>query len=470
MVIAKNLSTFAYLKTSVHFLLKQMILKYFVRTSLLIMSVLAFTSCLNNDQNQVADLSKDAQIYSFAMSSRADTAKAFVESPFTIDQIGNRIFNKNPLPYLFDADSVKLSITGVPSYYRESLSQIKLILQNTDSSYVWNRTDSVSLKRLKQIETTAADGITTKLYDFQLNVYQEDPDILNWQKLKENYLTSLPIDAQKTISFSNRFITYYKSGTSIKAMSSTDGISWTTAAITGLPATLKLTSIIAVDKAIFALNQTNALYKTTDGVNWSPMTTTYPIVAIYGKLPSATNGNILAVVNKNDVLTFAETNDFVTLKLMNTVPAGLPLNNFSATQVDNPAVYSAKYILISGGVTATNQPNNSIWLVQEKNGNITNINKPMSFSLAGSTVFNYNNNQYMITAQSGKNVLLFSEDYGLTWKTAGTNQAFPADFNFRTNASVITDSNNYIWIFGGTSGTLTQLVDVWRGRLNILGQ
>ena len=41
---------------------------------------------------------------------------------------------------------------------------------------------------------------------------------------------------------------------------------------------------------------------------------------------------------------------------------------------------------------------------------------------------------------------------------------------FRKGASVITDLNNYIWIFGGVSETQTQIDDVWRGRINKFAQ
>ena len=41
---------------------------------------------------------------------------------------------------------------------------------------------------------------------------------------------------------------------------------------------------------------------------------------------------------------------------------------------------------------------------------------------------------------------------------------------FRKKASVITDNEKYIWIFGGISETQTQIDDVWRGRLNKFAQ
>lgn len=470
MVKAKNLPTFAYLKPSVYYYLKQMLSKYITRASFVIMTALILSSCLGNNQaDDLTDTYKDAQIYSFSLSSRADSTRAFSDSPFTIDQIGGCIFNKKPLPYLFNVDSVKMNITGFTSYGK-SFSQVVIVLQNNDSSYIWNLSDSIAVNRLKQITTTAADGKTTKTYDFELNVYQEDPNVLSWEKLQSNYISASSVEAQRTVSFKEKFITYYISGSEVKSMTSADGVDWVAASVIGLPATVKLSSVIVGENAVYALDKTNKLYKTTDGLNWGASVTAYPIVAIYGKLPSATKGTILTIVDNGGVNTFAETSDFSSFHLMNVVPEGIPVWDFSATQIENPKVYSAKYILLSGGVSIDNKPNtNTVWLLQEKNEAIAFITQTMSFDLQGSTVFNYNNNQYMIATNNGKNTLLLSEGYyGMTWKTGGTNQEFPEDFAYRTNASVVTDKNNYIWIFGGKSGASTQVVDVWRGKLNIL--
>lgn len=447
-----------------------MISTYFVRASLLAFGIVLFSSCLNSSNNSDVELSKDAQIYSFSLSSKADTTQALTASPFTIDQIGNKIFNQNPLPYQFSVDSAKLTLSGYAGTIANSFARVNLVLANADSTYTWNGNDSVAINRLHQIVVTAANGEASKTYTFELNTHQTDPYALTWEKIAANYLTPLPVGSQRTISFGGRFITYYTSGTNIRAMSApaAEGKNWVSGALTGLPATIRLSSMVVVGSNAFALNSDNSLYKTTDGLNWTKVSTGYPIIAVYGKLPSATGGDILAVINNNGTATFAETNDFSSFRLMNAAPEKLPVSDFSVTQINNPAVYSAKYILLSGGKSADNANNNSTWLLEEKDNAITHISKAASFSLAGSTVFNYDNIQYMITAASAGNILLRSENYGINWTKVAENQELPEEFTNRANASVITDSDNYIWIFGGTSGTQTQLVDVWRGRLNRL--
>jgi hypothetical protein len=285
-----------------------------------------------------------------------------------------------------------------------------------------------------------------------------------------NYLPT-PVESQETIAFKNLFITYWLSGTEIKAVTTlaTDGVNWTEVNLTGLPHTVDLSTLVASGDAVYLLDTASeSIYKSTDGMSWNPVAVPYSVKAMYGELPSATGGGILTAVDLNNTLTFAKTTDFTAMTLMNSVPAEIPLNDFSSAQIDDPNSYSIKYILLSGGTRADTTPNNGIWILQEKNGKITYIPSrvPVSVSLRGSSLFFYDNKPYLMTTSSDKNILIYSENSGLDWIEAGENQQFPADFNKRTAASIITDADNYIWIFGGISATQTQLVDVWRGRLN----
>jgi len=443
-----------------------MISKYFLWTSVLVVNLLLFSSCLNSTTDEV-EYSPDAQIYTFSLSSKADTSGLLSATRFTIDQINGKIFNKEPLPYQFQVDSVVLTINGASTY--SPFSQIMLELE-PDSSYAWIQSDSVAVNRLQKITTTAPDGKTTKSYQFEMNIYQQDPYILTWQNKQTNYLPT-PVASQKTITFNNRFITYFTSGTEIKAMSTsaTDGVNWTAANLTGLPFTILLSSLTAGHDAVYALDTTTStIYKTADGINWNPVVTPYRVRAIYGELPAAADGNMLIAADYNGTLTFASTNNFTTMKLMNNVPDNIPVKDFSVAIVDVTTSYSLKSIILSGGMKANNTRNSDIWILQEKDGIITLIPSriPATLSLEGNSLFFYDDKPYLMIVSAGKNILMYSDNYGLDWIAAGDNQAFPASFKQRTAASVITDADNYIWIFGGISVTQTQLVEVWKGRLN----
>ena len=451
-----------------------MTLKYLHQTASILLWVLVFSSCLNSSQSDI-ELSHDAQIYSFSMSSKKDTTSALTGTRFTIDQINNKIFNRDSLPYLFHVDSVYLNIAGKSSY---TLPRIVLNLQDKDSSYLWNGKDSVAFKRLKSIETTAEDGKTVKLYEFKANIHQQDPYILNWVKITQNQLIN-PAEQQKTILHGGKFITYYKSGAMIKASSSlsTDGKNWTPVTVSGLPVTVKTNTILStinnLGSTAYALNTDNSIYTSTDGLVWSKVTSDYPVIAIYGKLPSASGEfAILTAVNDAGTLKFALTKDFTTFTVKSALPSDntLPTVDFSAVSLENPTVFSAKYIILSGGKDKNNIVNNKLWIIQELNGDITHLSEVSSISLQLSRLFLYDNKVYLMTYETGKNKLYYSENYGLNWISGGTNQTLPDNFTGRMHASVITDTNNFIWILGGESGAQVPIVDVWRGRLNKLAE
>ena len=452
--------------------LKQMTLKYLRQTVSILLWVLVFSSCLNSSESDF-ELSHDAQIYSFGMASSKDTTKALSETRFTIDQINNKIFNRDSLPYLFHVDSIYLNISGKSTY---SHSKILINLQDKDSSYLWNGKDSVSFKRLKSIETTAEDGKTVKLYEFKANVHQQDPYLMSWSRVTQNYLIT-PVEQQKTILHGGKFITYYKSGTTIKASSSlsSDGKNWAPAIVSGLPATLKTSSIFSATNGpvstVYAQDADSSMYKSADGLIWNKIASDYPVAAVYGKLPSASGEfAILAAVNDKGTLKFALTKDFVTFAVKSALPSEdtFPTVDFSAASIENPSVFSAKYIILSGGKDRNNIVNNKLWIIHEKDGEITHLPEVSSISLQLSQLFLYDNNVYLMTYETGKNRLYYSEKYGLNWISGGANQALPDDFPGRMHASVITDSNNFIWIFGGESGAQAPITDVWRGRLNKL--
>ena len=457
-----------------------MILKYLYRTTFILLWALMLSSCLGTSQTQVGEASHDAQAYAFSLTSSKDTTRALSGTKFTIDQVNSKIFNQDSLPYLFHVDSVKLTINGKGNY---ALAKVVLNLKDKDSTYVWNGKDSVAFKRLKSIETTAPDGKTVKLYDFSANIHRQDPYILHWEKIAQNYITA-PISQQKTVSHNGKFITYYKTGTDLRASASsnTDGKTWTPVTVAGLPATVKMNTVIAISNGststVYAQDADNSVYTSADGLVWSKLAPDYPVVAIYGKLPS-TSGEfaILAAVKDGETLKFATTKDFATFELKNNLPESgksgekeLPITGFSAVSLENPTVFSAKYIILSGGKDKNNIANNNIWILQEKDGQITDMSEVSSISLQLSQLFIYDNKVYLMNYEAGKNKLYYSENYGLNWVSGGTAQTFPENFTNRINASVITDKNNYIWIFGGESSAPAPIVDVWRGRLNKLAK
>ena len=453
--------------------------KYSFIAAISILSITFLASCLGGDTRLDIDPSSDAQIHLFSMESQADTDDVLRTTSFTIDQVNSRIFNRVFLPYRFSVDSVVLDVRGGHSnIFFGGLTEVRVHLVEPDTSFIINTTirrDSIPLNRLRRIETQAADRETRRTYDVQLNIFQQDPFIITWVNTDNNYIASSPIQAQQTILLNNRFITYYLAGGAIGAMenAASDGVAWTPVPLTGLPATAQLSSLLSVGTAAFILDDANNVFATDRyGANWTQVAT--DVVTIFGVLPASTGGDILLIVDDNGTYTFAKTNDFTTLTLFNTVPANfvewIPVTGFSAVQVDNPAVYGAKFIILSGGTNRNGFENSDIWLFEQASGAIRVLNQASGLAAQqGSTLFFYNNRLYMmIMTLLGENRLMYSENYGLSWAIAGEGVMFPADFIHRTHASIIAD-DDFIWVFGGQT-PLGQFSDVWRGRLNLLDE
>jgi hypothetical protein len=453
-----------------------MVSKYIFRTilSLSVLSIVLFASCLGGAEVPGVEPSSDAQIYAFSIEARADTARLLQETAFTIDQVNGRLFNREFLPYRFSVDSARLHIGGVAGW---GLSEVRVHLADPDTVFTLTRpADSIAINRLVRIETVAADRETRKTYDFQLNTFQQDPFIISWVRKSDAYIAST-VEAQKTIVLNNLFITYYKANNEIRAVTSsaTEGSGWANATLTGLPATAQLSSIATVADAAYILDGTN-VYKTTDGINWSAVSVPHSdaVVVIYGFLPtSATEGIILMIIDDGGTWKFAETTDFSTINPLNNVPTGvadqIPVSGFSSAVIDIPAVYGVRYIVLSGGTRGNGFLNeDEVWLIEKAEGEVRTLSERVTIGgvlMQGSTPFFYDNRLYMLTSiRDGDNVLLHSER-GVGWTWAGEDQQFP--FAQRTHASVITDADNFIWIFGGRTPA-GEFTDTWRGRLNRL--
>ena len=437
----------------------------------LLAALFILSSCLDsNDDNKVSyDYSSDAQITSLRIQSSEDTLKVLPGVEFSINQVASApiIFNRDSLPYLFDVKNVSMNVST------NGASGIKLRLINPDSTYIWDTSDSVEIKRLRHIEVYAADGITSKMYTFELNVHQQDPDTIFWQNVTTNYIYT-PTD-QVTIANANSFYTYYSSGSNIALSTSSidDGETWTEQTVTGLPQNVVFKSIqndsLEEREVWYALDKDSKVYLSDDGLDWKEQATDLTIRSIFGKMPSYNRtDSILVVVEDEGDYKFAKTIDFSTLHVLNKIPAGFPVDNYAATTIRNPLIYTAKYLLTTGGEDVNGVANNKVWLIQENEGKITNTSVESNFNVAGSSLFNYDDKIYLMTLEDDKNVFYTSSNYGMFWVRANSKQSLPSEFLYRKNQSVNVDNKNNIWIFGGVSANQSQLVEVWKGRINKL--
>ena len=450
-----------------------MISNWFYYCFTLLISILILSSCLDSNDNVEYEYSADAQITSLRISSNQDSTKVLPGVKFSIDQISSAplIFNKDSLPYLFDVSMVSMDIGT------NGASGIKITLTNPDSSYIWNNTDSIMIKSLKHIEIYAQDGNTTKTYTFELRTHQQDPDTIDWHNVKKNYINT-PTE-QTTVSNKNKFFTYYKTNSTLQLSTSSmsDGDIWTNQVLSGLPQEVVLSSVqnttINENEMWFAIDTNSKVYKSENGIEWTDTSSAYSVKSIFGKMPSliqeaAYKDSILAVVYDEGKYKFAKTIDFSSLHILSEIPSGFPVKDFTFTTVEKSNISTAKYLIVTGGKDINNIANKKMWILQEKESEITLRPIDLKFDVTGSSLFNYDNKVYLMTSEKNKNVFYTSISYGSFWEKTSSKQSLPSSFTYRMNQSVSVDNENNIWIFGGTSSSQTQIVDIWKGRINKL--
>lgn len=442
-------------------LLKRMTFKYIAQVLILLSGIIALSSCLNTNNTDL-EASTDAQIYAVRTTASYDSTGTLSNAKYTIDQLRGEVYNRDSLDFGFVPKNVLLTVT------HRGASGIRLFLQNPDSVYIWQQSDSVNISRLRNIEVVAQDGITSKKYDFKLNIHKQNPDILVWNKLSDSYIPT-SATAQKTIFFNNKYLTYYLSDTGIHLLESSDAVTTSEQLVTGLPTIIQLNSIVHSSTGLVALDNEGNAFRSIDGRVWEMLATPYSIKAIYGIMPSATGSYTLLAVDDGGAIKFASTTNFTEYQIKNNLPAGFPVQQYTAARIEKPEVFSAKYLVLTGGVDNATTQNSKVWILQDKNNSIeVTTGASGSIITKASTLFTYDGNLYLLTTSGIKNALYISSTYGLNWQIADNNQILPANFVTRTNASVVTDDKNYIRIFGGRSTTQTELTDLWRGRLNKL--
>lgn len=439
----------------------------------LLATIFILTSCLGSGDDVGYEFSSDAQITSIGFSSREDTLNVLPKVTFSINQVASAptIFNKDSLPYLFDVSMAKMQLNT------NDASGIKLYLNNPDSVYIWNMTDSVMINNLKNIEVYAQDGITKKMYTFILNTHQQDPDTIFWQNVESDYITT-PID-QVTVSNKESFFTYYSANNAIGLSTSpiTDGKSWAVQPLVGLPQNVVFKSIqnhsIEESEVWCALGTDNKVYISQNGIDWTEQPTDLPVISILGRFPSFSSDFILAIVKDGDVYKFAKTLNFSSMNMLNEVFSGFPVDDFTFTTVNIESINTAKYLIVTGGSDINGVQNSKVWMLQEDGAKITETSTTPGFNVEGSSLFNYDDKIYLLTSEGNKNQFYTSSTYGLVWEKASKKQSLPNGFLYRKNQSVNVDNINNIWIFGGVESLSQgqeqrQLVEVWKGRINKL--
>lgn len=477
-----------------------MSLKKFVKIGLVLtFGVLGFSCSTDNNINVPdIDLSTDAQIKSFSIDAKMDTANDSIAYPylsttvFSISSDGKYdIVNFDSMHYKTQIRTLKLTLeyTNVPN-------AVNLIYRNKaddqDSIATWNTTDSVKFffnknynRYFPKLQVVAPNGKVTRDYTVDFRIHKINPDSVIWEKVLLNMNTATPfllpakVDT-KVVSDGTDFYALADDGGIIKLSvtdSSLKNLAWTTSN-TNLPSNTIIQSFTIVPSYWAVVTGDGDLYYTEDkGQSWTQAvlpSSVATVESIVGILPSSSgnglsNEYLFVTKNSSGKYEYAKTSDFSTIvKVENRkidVVTGFPIYGFSSI---NNNIDGQDYLIVTGGYDRDDNIVNKSFII--KNTGATSIEAISTKGIDllpfadGITTFDYGDDVYALSSDS---LSLYVSKNADVWSIAPEGSQLPKEMAGMNKPSIIVDDENYMWVFGGVSKK--QYSDqIWRGRLNKL--
>ncbi len=449
----------------------------------LLILVVIISAC--KTEPKLVNPSKDARVLGVSIL-RNDSSPNASLAVFTINQTDSLIFNQDSLPYGTRIDSLYVQFTfGSTNGFiiNDTVPEAPSVSIHY-SSYASNSgmtSRHVDFTKPVKIKNFATDGKTSQSYTIELRVHKVETYLHTWTELQKNVATTAS-ENQKAVLLNGKFYYFFDYGTKNSLYTSTDASNWVSAsAINGLPLGAKLRNILVFGDKMMLLHNGNEIYTSTNGTDWTKETlnadTDYNYQALLftfkDKVWAAAQhktDNTVRIVSSTDGVnwTFAEKRAFT----------NFPVDNFAATRF-KPAIGREKVIVI-GGKDANGNILSTRWSAE----NIMGVDTLYWVNLQHKT-YRLNPVQDAGIAYYGSKLLLLggspgyneigdtivqlrqSIDQGLTWIKPDTLQnRLPANYTFRTNASIIHDEKDKsMYIVGGKSKN-GSLSDVWKVKVN----
>lgn len=420
-------------------------------------------SCLDSSDTVEVIYSPDAEITSFKIGIRRnDIDSTRVDSIyFSIDQINSQIFNKDSAGYGFVfTEKAVLKFTTASGYAIINVTGGDSVLVTTG--------DSIDFTNPILFRSYAATG-GTKTYLAKFNIHQIDPDSMQWKQVSEEN-SFLNGEQMKTVIIDDSFYCFNKvsipsaSGYNTKIVlykSSDMAVTWHDVPAVNLPYDTDLSQLQVYNENLYVCTSSGELYTTTSAsvTSWTKISSEYPVKKVFGVIDQT---NKLVVAVEKEGLRSAVWNG------ASWVYGNLLSSNF-------PSVFSSLSYTRANThhLTIVGEDVSSVWgTIDGIYWSMLSATGSLPSGITGSAAFLYNEKFYMLNGyipDNGYNEYVYSSrDEANTWVMEESKTYITSnDYRFRTNASVVVDSNNFIYIIGGNHDDI-QLTDIWKGRLNKL--
>lgn len=386
--------------------------------------------------------------------------------PMTIDQINNKIYNKDSLPYGSQPGSVLASISAVGSV-------AYCIAGEAEPEWkMYSSSDSIDFSYLLTFRVMSNDGKAYRDYEMKLNIHKQEGEQFVWQKLEE----TAPLEGMeksKALYWNNQLLVISQKDGVTYTTTRTNG-SWTQTTASGCEQA-EISSLTSLGNKLYLNTTDGKLLASEDAVNWSAVSSDHMIAHLI-----TGSDNRLYALGEDAIIYSTNEGSTWTRDSLDSNPAWLPQENISGIYYD--LNNGNKQIVLTGtrpANTFTEDTTAMVWskLFLAKNAGSENpwMYYPVTAdniypcpNLTNLSLIRYND---CIIAFGGQPVqgnkyeaydqLYISHDNGITWKT-DEQIVMPEEIKGSSQCVVAAvDQDQFIWLINGSS--------VWKGRLNELG-
>jgi hypothetical protein len=447
-------------------------------------SIILLSSCL--DTSTVSTASSDPSFVSLTFAAN-DSVPYLSTAVFTL--VDKTIVNLDSLPFKTRVDSVypTFTFTSTAGTILRFHSGYKY---KKDSALLeGSGKDTIDFRQPIGLRNYAADAIAYVDYSIITNVHQVDPELYLWNKASDNLNTSITAKSQKTVILNDVMYYYLNNGTSAYLYTSSNGINWVSATVTGLPVNTPLNDMIQFNGKLYLTQDGSNYYTSTDGLTWTKKAVTK---YTFKSLLYVLNGQLWAVVKStnDESYHFAISNDgnFSDTDITTgNIPNNFPVKDFASVSYSSATGKSK--VLVLGGYSVTGSILKNNW--SSEDGvywvDFSTENHTLDTLSVGASVISYDNKLLVLGVRNdgtGTSYYRISKDEGLSWQIPDTlRNVLPSGFTPRSYQSAVVfkplvlkgvqspslkdqifNSNN-IFIIGGKTGSST-LTDVWTAKLN----
>ncbi len=391
---------------------------------------------------------------------------------FVIDQINHRIYNPDSLPIGTDPAHVICSITTA----KNSVALIKSINDGSEDLYSYYSTsDSIDFSVPRVFRVVSSDGTGYTDYTVEVNVHKEIANEWVWDQLTTSS-TLATMKGMKAFLWDETIYLFGQQNNQTKLYTTTNGINYTqltTAPTLGADA---WKNVIQWYSRMYVLDGTT-LYATEDGTTWDVISyqTSKPIKQLLG----TSYTELYALSAENTLLRSDDLGSTWIDETYDESPLLLPTEDASIVSYPVNMADNSEQVMLVGNRSTTGFPKDNCAVVWRKIIDYNNLNE------SGIWTYIDRGGDERLTIPRAKNINLLryeestlaffgeyyngnvqpynqflqSRDNGITWKN-NNDYLLPQFGGIATYVTSVVDLTGHIWIFSAGTG------EVWRGRMN----